>query len=78
MPDNIPLNLLSPGDTAFVSDLLGCADTIHRFEELGLRGGAQIEMLQSGSPCIIRLGGNKLCFRADELMRVLVRPRLAS
>jgi Fe2+ transport system protein FeoA len=41
--------------------------------ELGLRDGADIEMVQSGSPCIIRLAGHKLCFRADELFSVLVR-----
>jgi ferrous iron transport protein A len=78
VPDNIPLSLLSPGTTAYVSDFLGCPDTIHRLQELGLRGGAQIEMLQSGSPCIIRLAGHKLCFRVDELMSVFVRPGRAS
>jgi Fe2+ transport system protein FeoA len=78
VPDTIPLSLLSPGVTAYVSDFLGCADTIHRLQELGLRSGAQIEMVQPGSPCIIRLAGHKLCFRADELMSVFVRPSLAS
>jgi Fe2+ transport system protein FeoA len=46
--------------------------------ELGLRDGAAIEMVQSGSPCIIRLAGHKLCFRADELLSVLVRQGAAS
>jgi ferrous iron transport protein A len=78
VPDNIPLSLLSPGATAYVSEFLGCADTIHRLQELGLRGGTKIEMLQAGSPCIIRLAGQKLCFRADELLSVFVRPSLAS
>jgi Fe2+ transport system protein FeoA len=39
---------------------------------MGLRGGAEIEMMQAGSPCIIRLDGHKLCFRDDEATRVLV------
>ncbi len=73
MHDLIPLNLLTPGQSAHVSQVTGRPEQVHRLEELGLRGGATIEMVQTGSPCIIRLAGQKLCFRADELLRVLVR-----
>jgi Fe2+ transport system protein FeoA len=41
---------------------------------MGLRNGAAIEMVQPGSPCILRLGSQKFGFRADELLSVLVRP----
>jgi ferrous iron transport protein A len=78
VPDYIPLSLLSPGSTAYVSDCVGTCDAVHRLRELGLHGGAKIEMVQAGSPCIIRLAGNKLCFRSDELMSVFVRPSLTS
>lgn len=71
--DSIPLNLLHAGECALVDQVLGQADVVHRLEELGIRGGAAVEMVQSGSPCIIRLSGNKLCLRADELVSVLVR-----
>jgi ferrous iron transport protein A len=71
--DVIPLNLLEVGQCACVEQVMGQADHVHRLEELGLRGGATIEMVQTGSPCIIRLAGQKLCFRADELLSVLVR-----
>jgi Fe2+ transport system protein FeoA len=71
--DLIPLNLLSPGQSGHVGHISGQPDEIHRLVELGLRGGAAIEMVQRGSPCIIRLAGQTLCFRADELLRVLVR-----
>lgn len=70
----VPLTFLTIGQTAQVGQVLGRPDQVHRLEELGLRGGATIEMVQPGSPCIIRLGTNKLCFRADELTRVLVLP----
>jgi ferrous iron transport protein A len=73
MHDLIPLSLLTSGQSANVGKVTGRPDQVHRLEELGLRGGATIEMVQSGSPCIIRLAGQKLCFRADELLRVLVR-----
>ncbi|MGE3410102.1 MAG: ferrous iron transport protein A [Pirellulales bacterium] len=68
----VPLSLLRGGQMARVSQLLGKPDQVHRLEELGLRGGAEIVMLQPGSPCIIRLAGQRLCFRADELTSVLV------
>ncbi len=73
MHDLIPLSLLSPGQSADVGQITGHPEQVHRLEELGIRGGATIEMVQGGSPCIIRLAGNKLCFRADELLRILVR-----
>jgi len=73
MHEVIPLNLLAAGQLAAVSDVVGHADVVHRLEELGLRRGAEIEMVQPGSPCIIRLAGQKLCLRADQLFHVLVR-----
>ncbi|HEV3136337.1 MAG TPA: FeoA family protein [Pirellulales bacterium] len=73
MHDLVPLHFLAPGQSANISQVTGRPDQVHRLEELGLRDGAAIEMVQSGSPCIIRLAGQKLCFRADELLRVLVR-----
>ncbi|MGC3967128.1 MAG: FeoA family protein [Pirellulales bacterium] len=74
MHDLIPLSQLPVGRSGSIGAVLGLPDAVHRLEELGLREGARIEMLQSGAPCIVRLGGNKLCFRADELMTVLVTP----
>ncbi len=73
MYDLIPLNLLPTGQTANIDRVTGQPDQVHRLEELGLRGGATIEMVQSGSPCIVRLAGQKLCVRADELLSILVR-----
>ena len=70
----VPLHLLAAGQTARIGQVLGRPDQIHRLHELGLCDGTLIEMLQPGSPCIIRLAGNKLCFRADELTSVLVVP----
>lgn len=69
----LPLSALRSGQRARVDQIVGQPEHVHRLEELGLRHGAEIEMVQSGSPCIIRLGGGKLCFRADEATSVLVR-----
>lgn len=68
----MPLSLLTAGQKGRIGMLLGQPDQVHRLEEMGLRGGAEIEMLQPGNPCIVRLAGHKLCFRGDELVRVMV------
>ena len=56
-----------------MGQVVGQPEQVHRLEELGLRGGTTVEMVQNGSPCIIRLAGHKLCFRADDMLHVLVR-----
>lgn len=71
--DLIPLSQLPIGRRGTIGAVVGKPDDVHRLEELGMRTGTEVEMLQTGSPCIIRLSGNKLCFRADELLRILVR-----
>jgi Fe2+ transport system protein FeoA len=70
--------MLVVGQSGRVSQIVGQADHVHRLREMGLRDGAMIEMLQSGRPCIIRLDGQRLCVRDDELLSVLVRPILAA
>lgn len=76
--DLVPIGHLAAGATAVVAAVLGCADHVHRLHEMGLRSGAPIEMVQPGSPCILRLGSQKLGFRADEVLSVLVKPGTAA
>jgi Fe2+ transport system protein FeoA len=78
MHDLLPLNCLRAGQFALVAQLLGTSEHVHRLQELGLRDGVEVAMVQPGVPCIIRLAGQKLCFRADELTSVLVRPGRAT
>ena len=70
----IPLSRLNRGQSACVSRIVGQADHVHRLEEFGLLGGTKIQMFRRGNPCIIRVAGNKVCLRADELLDVLVKP----
>ena len=76
MDEPIPLEFLPSGQCAVVDEVVGCADAVLRLEELGVRSGRAIEMVQSGSPCIIRVDGHKLCFRDGEALGVLVRPQV--
>lgn len=69
----IPLHLLSRGEVAEIGELVGLADDVHRLEELGLRSGVMVEMLQPGEPCIVGLAGHRLCFRPNDALGILVR-----
>jgi len=70
---SIPLSCLRDGESALIDRIIGPDDHVHRLQEFGLLGGAMIEVFRGGSPCIIRLEGGKVCLRADDLLRVLVK-----
>ena len=74
MYDLIPIHRMTRGQVARVASVLGRPSDVHRLHEMGLRDGTDVEMLRPGTPCIIRLAGSKLCFRADKQTSVLVKP----
>ena len=73
MPELLPLHLLSSGQRARIDQLVGRPEEVHRLQELGMRIGTHVEMIQPGTPCIIKLDGARLAFRDHEGFRVLVR-----
>jgi Fe2+ transport system protein FeoA len=74
-PDaTIPIHDLLAGQSACIHRIVGHPDHVHRLHEFGLCDGVRIEMFRPGNPCIIRIAGNKICIRADELFSVLVVP----
>jgi len=75
--DLIPLQLLPAGQAARIDQLLGAPADVHRLQEMGLRAGASVEMVQPGSPCIVRLEGSKVCLRDANLFQILVQPTSA-
>ena len=74
MPDMIPLHHLRTGELAQIVALVGRPEQVHRMKELGLCDGAEVSVIQSGSPCIVRVAGQTLCIRSNEQLSVLVRP----
>ncbi len=77
MTEVLPLKMLTAGQAGQVSQVLGDVDTVRRLAELGMRAGERVEMLQHGSPCIVRLGDSRLssgrlCFREGDALNVLV------
>jgi Fe2+ transport system protein FeoA len=69
----IALQRLKTGQRAEVSRVVGPADHVHRLEEFGLRCGTEIRMFRPGNPCILCMAGNKVCFRAENGLKVLVK-----
>ena len=78
MHDLIPLAALRRGESAEVCELVGPPERIRRLEEIGLRHGVWLDMLRQGSPCIFRIEGTTLCFRADDVASVMVRLRISA
>ena len=74
----IPITALRPGQVAEVRQVVGSPDHVRRLEELGLRDGARLEMVRTGSPCIVRIGASTLCLRNGELLAVMVAPRMSA
>jgi ferrous iron transport protein A len=74
----VPLALLRAGQAGRVGEVLGTGDMVHRLREMGLHDGAPVQMIRPGSPCIIRLRGQRLGFRTDDLARVMVRVSAAA
>jgi Fe2+ transport system protein FeoA len=70
----IPLQNLPSGHSGSILRILGRPDDVHRLEEFGIRCGTKVEMFRSGTPCILRVAGNKFCLRADDLIHVFVEP----
>lgn len=70
----LPLELLRPGEWADVADVQGEAAWVGRMAELGIRAGSRLQLLQPGSPCMLRIDGARLSLRGDTGALILVRP----
>ncbi len=74
----LPLELLRPGEWGEVAEVTGEPGWICRLAELGVRVGCRLQMLQDGSPCLLRIGGCRLSLRGECSEHILVRPVPAS
>jgi Fe2+ transport system protein FeoA len=68
----LPLELLSPGETARIHEINGSPDVVHRLHEMGLNQGTCVEMIRPGRPCIIAVDNHRFSFRGEEAAVVLV------
>ena len=70
----IPLDHLPAGCAACVRRVVGKPCRAQRLREIGLCDGARVRMFRPGNPCIVRVAGNKICFRPNASVRVFVEP----
>ena len=70
----LPLDMLRPGEWADVADVGGDPAWVCRMAELGLQAGCRLQMVQDGTPCMLRIEGCKLCLRGCDSSQILVRP----
>jgi ferrous iron transport protein A len=69
----LPLDMLRAGEWADVADVGGDPAWVCRMAELGLQAGCRVQMVQDGTPCLLRVAGCKLCLRGDDSAQILVR-----
>jgi Fe2+ transport system protein FeoA len=74
----VPLELLGAGEWADVAEVAGEPTWVGRMAEMGVRAGCRLQVVQPGSPCLLQVGGCRLCLRGECLMRILVRPVAAA
>jgi Fe2+ transport system protein FeoA len=72
----VKLQDLKAGDKACVLSLCGSECEIARLAAMGLRGGARLQLLREGSPCILQVDETRLCLRATEELQILVQPEV--
>jgi ferrous iron transport protein A len=70
----LPLDCLRPGEEADIAEVAGDPTWVCRMAELGLRAGCRVRMVRDGSPCLLQVGGSRLCLRDDGCAQILVRP----
>lgn len=72
MSQILPMQFLSPGETGCVLEIGGEQALIRRLDEMGLRAGVEVRMVQPGTPCIVALEHQRLSFRGEDDAVVLV------
>lgn len=68
----VPLHLLHPNESGSVLEVTGNHRLVQRLDEMGLRAGVHVRMVQPGHPCIVALDHQRLSFRGEEDAVVLV------
>jgi ferrous iron transport protein A len=72
MSEIVPMSLLNRGESGCVHDIAGESQLVRRLDEMGLRTGVTVRMVQPGKPCIVALDHQRLSFRGEDEALVLV------
>jgi ferrous iron transport protein A len=66
------MQFLTPGESGCVREIEGDKNLVRRLDEMGLRAGVEVRMVQPGTPCIVALDHQRLSFRGEAEAVVLV------
>ena len=72
MSQILPIQLLNAGETGCILDIEGNSQLVRRLDEMGLRAGVRVRMVQPGHPCIVAFDHQRLSFRGEDDAVVLV------
>lgn len=72
MSQILPMQFLTPGESGCILEIEGEQHLIRRLDEMGLRTGVEVRMVQPGKPCIVALHHQRLSFRGEGEATVLV------
>ncbi len=72
MSPSLPLEFVRAGEWADITEVTGEPTWVGRMAELGLRAGSRVQILQGGSPCLVKVNGSRLCLRGEQAMQILV------
>jgi Fe2+ transport system protein FeoA len=72
LPETIPLQYLPAGRSGSIVEIDGDPQWVRRLDEMGLRRGVVVRMIQSGRPCIVAFDQSRISFRGEEAALVLV------
>lgn len=75
LPENsaiLPIHILRSNERARIVDLFGDTTTLHRFDEMGLSVGTEVQMIRPGTPCIVAMAGKRLSLRLEEGTEIFV------
>jgi len=67
----LPMQFLTPGESGCVREIEGEKNLVRRLDEMGLRAGVEVRMVQPGTPCIVALEHQRLSFRGEDEAVVL-------
>ena len=72
MSQILPMQYLTPGETGCILEIDGEKTLVRRLDEMGLRAGVEVRMVQPGQPCIVALDHQRFSFRGEDDAVVLV------
>jgi Fe2+ transport system protein FeoA len=68
----LPLERLKRGESGTIADVSGHQGWVSRLEELGIRAGVRVTMVQPGSPALFEAGAGRFSLRLGDAIRILV------